>query len=326
LSSAAALASSTGAKLAWVPRRAGERGAIDAGALPTLLPGARPVADAVGRVEVEAVWGAAIPAQPGRDIDAILHATAEGSLAALVVGGVDPDDAPDPASAHEAFERAGFVVSLEIRHSAVTEHADVVLPVAPAVEKAGRYVDWEGRRRPFDLTITGAGQLSDARVLNALAEELDVDLNLPTLQAARAELLQLGVAEARPKAPTAKGASVDAPGEGKALLATWHELLDAGRMQDGDDYLAGTAKSPRAIVSAATAAQVGATAGESISVNTDLGAIVVPVEIAAMPDGVIWLPTNARDCRPRVALGAGHGSVVSLARSAAPPVVGVDAE
>jgi NADH-quinone oxidoreductase subunit G len=41
LAAAARLASQTGAELAWIPRRAGERGAIDAGALPTLLPGGR---------------------------------------------------------------------------------------------------------------------------------------------------------------------------------------------------------------------------------------------------------------------------------------------
>ncbi|EUA94045.1 NADH-quinone oxidoreductase domain protein [Mycobacterium ulcerans str. Harvey] len=40
LSAAARLADSTGARLAWVPRRAGERGALEAGALPTLLPAA----------------------------------------------------------------------------------------------------------------------------------------------------------------------------------------------------------------------------------------------------------------------------------------------
>ncbi|MEI2811810.1 MAG: hypothetical protein V9F00_16915 [Nocardioides sp.] len=36
------LAESTGARLAWVPRRAGDRGAVEAGCLPTLLPGGRP--------------------------------------------------------------------------------------------------------------------------------------------------------------------------------------------------------------------------------------------------------------------------------------------
>jgi len=43
LSAVLELAESTGARLAWVPRRAGERGAVDAGALPTLLPGGRQV-------------------------------------------------------------------------------------------------------------------------------------------------------------------------------------------------------------------------------------------------------------------------------------------
>ena len=43
LSAAARLADTTGAKLAWVPRRAGERGALEAGALPGLLPGGRPL-------------------------------------------------------------------------------------------------------------------------------------------------------------------------------------------------------------------------------------------------------------------------------------------
>ena len=54
---AASLAQKTGARLAWVPRRAGDRGAIEAGCLPTLLPGGRPVADAAARVDAAASWG-----------------------------------------------------------------------------------------------------------------------------------------------------------------------------------------------------------------------------------------------------------------------------
>ena len=40
-----------------------------------------------------------LPATPGRDTDEILDAAAAGELAALVVGGVDPHDLPDPAAA-----------------------------------------------------------------------------------------------------------------------------------------------------------------------------------------------------------------------------------
>ena len=38
LEAAVALAQATGARLAWVPRRAGERGALEAGALAGLMP------------------------------------------------------------------------------------------------------------------------------------------------------------------------------------------------------------------------------------------------------------------------------------------------
>ena len=149
LSAALALAGTTGAKLAWVPRRAGERGALETGCLPNLLPGGRPVTDAAARVDLGTVWGRTVPHDTGRDTDAILAAAATGELAALVVGGVDPVDLPDPAAALAALGTAGFVVSLEVRASAVTALADVVLPVAPVAEKAGMFVDWEGRVRPF---------------------------------------------------------------------------------------------------------------------------------------------------------------------------------
>ena len=74
LSACLRLAARTGARLAWVPRRAGDRGAVDAGCLPTLLPGGRPVEDTEARREVEQVWGAAVPVHPGRDLTGILRA------------------------------------------------------------------------------------------------------------------------------------------------------------------------------------------------------------------------------------------------------------
>src|SRR5215203_4618296 len=186
------LAQRTGARLAWVPRRAGERGAVEAGALPTLLPGGRGVGDAAARADVAALWGAELPATPGRDLTGILTAVRDGALPGLLVGGVDPRDLPDPALAESALASASFVVSLEMFPSAVTEWADVVLPVAAAPEKAGSYLDWEGRPRVFDATLHGTGRLPDGRVLQGLADELDVDLRLPSPEAARAELAALG--------------------------------------------------------------------------------------------------------------------------------------
>ena len=74
LTAVAELTEATGAGLAWVPRRAGERGALDAGAIGNLLPGGRPVSDPAARAEVERAWGASLPATPGRDTAGILAA------------------------------------------------------------------------------------------------------------------------------------------------------------------------------------------------------------------------------------------------------------
>ena len=90
-----------------MPRRAGDRGAVEAGCLPNLLPGGRPVADAAARVDVATAWGVdRLPETAGRDADAIVAALAAGELGGLVVGGVDPDDTADPAATRAALEAA----------------------------------------------------------------------------------------------------------------------------------------------------------------------------------------------------------------------------
>ncbi|MFZ0874455.1 MAG: NADH-quinone oxidoreductase subunit G, partial [Pseudonocardiaceae bacterium] len=199
-SAVARLAASTGARLAWIPRRAGERGALEAGAAPTLLPGGRPVTDPVARAEVESAWGVTLPSRPGRDTEGIIAAAAAGQLGGLVIGGVDPADLPNPRLAEQALSRTGFVVSLEMRPSAVTRAANVVLPIATTLEKAGSYLDWEGRRREFGTTISsgigpargGGATMPDCRVLDSLAVEMDFDLFTQTPAAAWAGFAAMG--------------------------------------------------------------------------------------------------------------------------------------
>jgi NADH-quinone oxidoreductase subunit G len=317
LSAVSELAASTGARLAWVPRRAGERGAVDAGALPNLLPGGRSVSDDAARAEVERIWNAHLPTAPGRDLPALLAAALaeEAPLGGLLVGGVELADLPDPALAEAALAAAGFVVSLEIRQSAVTAHADVVLPVAVAAEKAGRFVTWEGRRRPFDLTLTNTGQMADGRVLNALADELDIDLGLPSPASARDELAVLGVSAGRGRRPEPVRAPAGRTGPG-TVLATWHELIDGGRLTDGELNLAGTSKPLRVMMAAATAAELGISAGDLATVSTAHGSLTAPVELAERAvTGVVWLPTNHRDGSVRKVLRAVHGDQVTVTRA-----------
>ena len=314
LTAVARLVEATGARLAWVPRRAGERGALEAGALPSLLPGGRPVSDPSARVDVGTVWGVdSVPEHAGRDTAGILDAVHSGGVRALVVGGVDPYDLPDPRAALAALDAAPFIVSLELRHSAVTERADVVLPVAPVVEKSGTFLDWEGRPRPFAEALRGTNALPDVRVLHVLADAMGTTLGLPDVASARAEIDEVGGWDGTPATfvpvtpdPTAP------PADGEVVLATWPMLLDAGRLQDDEPYLAGTARSAVARMSAGTAATHGLTDGRPVTVSTDRGEVTAPVLVTQMPDGVVWLPTNSADVAVRRHLAAGNGSRVRL--------------
>ena len=258
---------------------------------------------------------AALPDKPGRDTSEILAAAAAGELGALMIAGVDPDDLPDPSAALEAIRTVPFVVSMELRASAVTDRADVVFPVAAVSEKPGTFVNWEGRGGAFGRVLDVPGVQSDLQVLNVVADEMDVHLGLPDAEAARRELAGLGLWEGpRPLAPGLPAAVRRQPGPGEAILATWHQLLDAGRMQDGEPFLAGTARPVSARLSAATAAEIGVADRDKITISTERGAITVPAEVSAMPDRVVWLPAHSAGCAVRRELGADAGALVTVGR------------
>ena len=316
LSAAVALAAETGARLAWVPRRAGERGAVEAGLLPGLLPGGRRLADAEARAEVAAAWGVPVTSLPttrGREVDEIIAAAVAGRYQALVVAGVDPDDTRRPDEVVAALEAVPFVVSLEVRPSAVTEFADVVLPVASVTQKSGTFVDWEGRERPFGEVFRSALALTDSRVLAMIADELDQPIGRGDVAAIRAEIASLGVAErSASDAPHVAPVAVELS-DSQAVVATWHHLLDRGTLQLGDDDLAATARTAAARVSAATADAAGLDAEGFVTLTTDQGSLSLPVVITDMPDSVVWIPTNSTNSTIRRSLGVDHGGIVTLA-------------
>ena len=68
----------------------------------------------------------------------------------------------------------------------------MVLPVAAVVEKAGTFVNWEGRPGTFGAVFEVPGVESDLQVLGRIADEMDVHLGLPDAAAARRELAGLG--------------------------------------------------------------------------------------------------------------------------------------
>jgi NADH-quinone oxidoreductase subunit G len=318
LSWLAATAAQTGARLAWVPRRAGERGALDAG----LLPGAAPAlwnGDAgVGFAGViERLVAAAQPQEAlvpvadeavDEDLDEDPAAAAdeepEPPYRALLVAGFDPMDVPDGAALVTGFEQVPCVVALATHHNAATRAADVVFPVAAVTEKAGSYTDWEGRRRAFPQVFRESLILTDAAVLSAISDEM--------LLEPQAEPIALGAqAQSRPAAPAQPPAEPSRLAPGEAVLATWHQLIDDGSMQAGEPYMAATARPPVVRLSPANASDLGISDGDPVTVTGDVGSLTLPALVTDMPSGVVWVPTNS-GTNVVSALGVASGDTVRV--------------
>ncbi len=309
--SVAGLAKRTSAKVAWIPRRAGERGALEAGALPGLLPGGRDAASAAARVEIGAAWGVELPHGKGRDAHGIIAAAAVKSLDGLVIGGVDASDLE--ADLLKAIATAKFTVSLEVRRTAVSDAADVVLPVAPPSEKSGTFVNWEGRLRPFSTAIV-TDAMSDHRVLDLLAREMGVELGTATMESVDAELASLPATTSaqRPAAPAVPTSKAKTPVTDALVLATWHQLVDEGSLQDGEPHLAGTGRVSVARVSPATAKKLALTGVVSITGNRRASMDLPVLVTEGMVDGVVWVPTKSPNSWVAEQLGANEGDTVMV--------------
>ena len=308
LSEVVRLAERTHCRIQWVPRRAGERGGVEAGLLPGLLPFGRALASQEARESL--AWGE-IPAQRGLDATQMLEAAADGRVKALVVGGVDLRDFDDPAAARKALDQVDFLVSLEVRRSEVTDRADVVLPVAPPLEKNGTFINWEGRLRPFGQAIASRSQ-TDRLVFDALASEFGVDLGLHDLVGLYDQVNPLMQWNGqREEFVPAKASELVEVGQGEALLATHKPMLDAGRLQDGATMLAGSARRPVVFASRATVAGLGIDEGEELTLSTQRGSITLPLQFADLPDGVVWVPECSQGSIVHESLG-NFGSSVTL--------------
>ncbi|MFT4083684.1 MAG: NADH-quinone oxidoreductase subunit G [Nocardioides sp.] len=290
LPAAVALAARTGARLAWIPRRAGDRGAIEAGLLPV----------------------------DGRDADQIVEATVAGEIDGLLVGGVDPDDTADPAAFRRALAAADFVVSLELSASEVSRAADVILPVATVAEKAGTFLTWEGRARHFERVFDRPASFSDAQILDHITKEYAAarGLDTPALvpregystseesvgRPAGAGGQGVGRAASASDGSVGRPASASDEGVGRVAsaserietprpyrLATWKLMLDNGRLQGGDKALAATARPAVVLLAADDYQRLGAT----VTVIGDRGSWTLPAAPADLPESTVWLPSNS---------------------------------
>jgi formate dehydrogenase alpha subunit len=135
------------------------QGASDMGALPDVLPGYAPVADAAARRRFGQAWGVTVPSRPGLTVTEMLDAALAGRIRGLWVLGenVAMTD-PDLNHVHQCLAACEFLVVQEIFLSETARFAHVVLPAATSVEKAGTFTNTERRIQRFDPAVPAPGE------------------------------------------------------------------------------------------------------------------------------------------------------------------------
>jgi NADH-quinone oxidoreductase subunit G len=300
LTAATRLAEAAGGKVAWVPRRAGARGALEAGLAAGLLPGGRRLDDAEDRAALEAEWGE-LPEEPGGDLEQILTAAAAGKIDVLHLIGVDlARDCDDPELAVKALKKVGTVVAQDLAlNDTVAEHADVVLPATGTQERAGSTTNWEGRTQRFSQAIAGHQLvLDDWEIVQQLSALLGHDLGFNDLEGLRREIARVGVRPAPhawPQLAAEAAGEVEEAGEGEELaLVSYPLLLDGGTMLAGADDLNATAKSPWAGVNAHDAERLGVADGALVEVAVGKRKVRLPARVGHdVVPGAVFVPAGA---------------------------------
>ena len=90
---------------------------------------------------------------------------------------------------------------------------------------------------------------------------------------------------------------------GELVLASWKQLIDDGRMQDGDEAMRATARKPVVLVGSATLARLGAKVGDMVTLTGPLGSVELPVGVADLAEGTVWAPASAPGASVRHLVG-----------------------
>jgi NADH-quinone oxidoreductase subunit G len=289
---ALAVARATGARFAYVTRRAGDRGALRAGVHPSLLPGGRGLGEAGA---VESRWATAVGREPGRDSRGILEACAARDIDVLYLVGVDPlRDFPDAALALRALENVPRKVVQSLELGTLEPFADAFLPAAAFLEKEGHVTTWEGRGQRLRRVRDPEGMsIPDWEVFASLALACGGDLGFESLDELHEEMGELLAPLDVSGAPAAPETTEKSASEGLTLF-TYPLLVDEGRLSErADELKAALGQRPFVEIHPDDAADAHVADGDDLVLKTSAGEATLPARVTDhMAKGSVFVPFN----------------------------------
>jgi len=161
------------ARLYLLSDRPNEQGLIDAGCVPEMLPGGRPlnIHDFKRKFEIE--WGGPIPEEDGKTLFEILEGAGKHSIKALYVMGENPVfNLPDGPYVKNALQSLDFLVVQDIFLTETAKMADVVLPAFGWTEKTGTYTNLERRIQLQTKAVNRTTGMEDWKIVSEISGKM----------------------------------------------------------------------------------------------------------------------------------------------------------
>ena len=166
------------------------QGACDMGALPNVLPAYQPVANDEARAKFEKVWGAALPAKPGKTIVEIMDGAHKGQINALYIMGENPMISdPDLTHVEASLKHLDLLIVQDIFLTETARLADVVLPSACFAEKDGTFTNTERRVQRVRKAVPAPGQAkADWEIIAGISTRMGYPMNYASAAEIMAEI------------------------------------------------------------------------------------------------------------------------------------------
>jgi NADH-quinone oxidoreductase subunit G len=279
----------SGARFAYVTRRAGDRGALRAGVHPAILPGGR------AHDDVERRWGPLPDREPGRDSKAILEACALREIDVLYLVGVDPlRDFPDAALARRALENVPVKVVQSLELASLAPFADAFLPAAAFLERDGHMTTWEGRGQRLRRVRDPEGlSLPDWEIFASLALACGGDLGFESQDELHQEMGEL-LAPPDANITLASSEPTGTASAERLTLCTYPLIADEGRLSErADELKAALAETPFVEIHPDDAVAGAIVNGTDVVLTTSVGDATIPVRVTEhVARGSVFVPFN----------------------------------
>jgi NADH-quinone oxidoreductase chain G len=161
------------ARLYLLSEKPNEQGVIDAGCVPTMLPGGRPIAIHDFKRKFETEWQGEIPDEEGLTLYEIFAAMGEQKVKALYVMGENPlFNLPGSATLKEALQALDLLVVQDLFLSETAQMADVVFPALGWTERTGTFTNLERRIQLQQKAVNASSGMEDWKIIAEVSDKM----------------------------------------------------------------------------------------------------------------------------------------------------------